>query len=137
MRLTSSQLLDKVKQGIEEVSVEQVNRGLQAGEALHLIDVRERGEVLDGYIAQAQLIPRGFLEMNVEDDVTMDRNARIVLYCAGGNRSALAVRDLMAMGYTQVSSMVRGFKAWKNSVFTISSSPTKPKICTASVFPFT
>lgn len=119
MRLTSSQLLDKVKQGIEEVSVEQVNRGLQAGEALHLIDVRERGEVLDGYIPQAQLIPRGFLEMNVEDDVTMDRNARIVLYCAGGNRSALAVRDLMAMGYTQVSSMVGGFKAWKNAGFPI------------------
>ena len=119
MRLTSSQLLDKVKQGIAEVSADQVNREMHDGDGLHLIDVRERDEVLDGYIPSAELIPRGFLELNIEDDVTMDREAPIVLYCAGGNRSALAARDLMQMGYTQVSSMTGGFKAWKDAGFPI------------------
>ena len=119
MRLTSSQLLDKVKQGIAEVSAEQVSREMQAGDGIHLIDVRERDEVLDGYISRAELIPRGFLELNIEDDVTTDRDAPIVLYCAGGNRSALAARDLKEMGYTRVSSMTGGFKAWKDAGFPI------------------
>ena len=119
MRLTSSQLLDKVKQEIAEVSADEVNREIHAGDRLHLIDVRERDEVLDGYIPAAELIPRGFLELNIEDDVTMDRDAPIVLYCAGGNRSALAARDLMEMGYTRVSSMTGGFKAWKDAGFPI------------------
>ena len=80
MALTSSQLLQKVKDSIVEVTPRDVSRDLQAGETQHLIDVRERDEVLDGYIPGAELIPRGFLEMNVEEDVTMDRDASIVLY---------------------------------------------------------
>mgnify|MGYP001226929009 FL=1 len=119
MALTSSQLLQKVKDSIVEVTPRDVSRDLQAGETQHLIDVRERDEVLDGYIPGAELIPRGFLEMNVEEDVTMDRDASIVLYCAGGNRSALAARDLGAMGYTKVSSMIGGFKGWKDAGFAI------------------
>ena len=119
MAVTSSQLLDRVKRGISEVSPESVKRGLQSGEVRHLIDVRERDEVLDGYIPGAELIPRGFLELNIEEDVTMDRNAGIVLYCAGGNRSALAARDLEELGYSNVSSMIGGIKSWKDSGFGI------------------
>lgn len=119
MALTSSQLLQQVKDSIVEVTPREVSRGLQTGETQHLIDVRERDEVLDGYIPGAELIPRGFLEMNVEEDVTMDREAAIVLYCAGGNRSALAARDLETMGYTRVSSMIGGFKGWKDAGFAI------------------
>ena len=119
MALTSSQLLQKVKDSIVEVTPREVSQGLQAGETQHLIDVRERDEVLDGYIPGAELIPRGFLEMTVEEDVTTYREAAIVLYCAGGNRSALAARDLAAMGYTKVSSMSGGFKGWKDAGFSI------------------
>ena len=119
MAVTSSQLLDRVKRGISEVSPESVKRGLQSGEVRYLIDVRERDEVLDGYIPGAELIPRGFLELNIEEDVTMDRNAGIVLYCAGGNRSALAARDLEEMGYSNVSSMIGGIKSWKEAGFGI------------------
>lgn len=119
MAVTSSQLLDRVKRGISEVSPESVKRGLQSGEVRYLIDVRERDEVLDGYIPGAELIPRGFLELNIEEDVTMDRNAGIVLYCAGGNRSALAARDLEEMGYSNVSSMIGGIKSWKDAGFGI------------------
>ncbi|SVC59232.1 uncharacterized protein METZ01_LOCUS312086, partial [marine metagenome] len=61
MALTSSQLLDQVKQSIDEVTADQVKRGLQAREIQHIVDVRERDEVMDGYIPGAHLIPRGFL----------------------------------------------------------------------------
>ena len=103
MSVTSNQLLDKVKADIAEVTATQVQESLKAGNSVHIVDVREREEVMDGYISGAELIPRGFLELNVEEDVTMDRDAEIVLYCAGGNRSALAARDLAFMGYANVS----------------------------------
>ncbi len=119
MSLTKSQLLKKVKEEIREVSAEEVHRDLRAGKPLRLVDVREREEVMDGYIPGAALIPRGFLELNIEEEVTPDRKAPIVLYCAGGNRSALAARDLQQMGYTNVSSMIGGFKGWKDGGFEI------------------
>ena len=115
MSLTSGQLLDRVKKQIREITPAETQRGLQSGEIKHLVDIRERDEVMDGYIPGAAMIPRGFLELNVEEDVTMDRNARIVLYCAAGKRSVLAARDLAAMGYTDVASMFGGFKGWKDS----------------------
>ena len=115
MSITSNQLLNKVKETIREISVEDVLQELASDQKVHIIDVRERDEVADGYIPGASIIPRGFLEMNVEEDVTMDRSAPITLYCAGGNRSALAARDLGFLGYTNVRSMIGGFKAWKDS----------------------
>ena len=115
MSITSNELLKNVKNTISEVSVDVVNEDLSSSETIHIIDVRERDEIADGYIPGAHIIPRGFLEMNIEEDVTMDRAASIVLYCAGGNRSALAARDLEFMGYKKVRSMVGGFKAWKDS----------------------
>ena len=119
MAITSSQLLEEVKKSITEVTAEEVKRSLTSGETRHVIDVRERDEVMDGYVPGANLIPRGFLELNVEEDVTLDREEPIVLYCAGGNRSALAARDLEAMGYTRVSSMIGGIKAWKEAGYGI------------------
>ena len=115
MSITSNQLLDRVKGEIIEVTAVQVQGDIEAGKSIHIVDVREREEVMDGYIPGAELIPRGFLELNVEEDVTMDRDAEIVLYCAGGNRSALAARDLAFMGYTNVKSMIGGFKGWKDA----------------------
>ena len=119
MGLTSSQLLERVKEQIEEITPEETKRGVQSGKIKHLIDIRERDEVMDGYIPGAALIPRGFLELSVEEDVTMDRDAPMVVYCAGGSRSALAARDLDAMGYTNVASMIGGIKGWKDAGFGI------------------
>jgi len=117
MSLTSSQLLDRVKAEITEIAAADTQRGMESGAIVHIVDVRERDEVMDGYIPGATLIPRGFLELNIEEDVTMDRDAPIVLYCAGGSRSALAARDLQLMGYTEVSSMIGGIKGWKEAGF--------------------
>jgi adenylyltransferase/sulfurtransferase len=119
MNLTSSQLLKKVKEEISEVSAEKVRKDLEDGEGIHLVDVREREEVMDGYIPGAKLIPRGYLELSVEEDVSTDRGTPIVLYCAGGSRSAFAARDLEMMGYTNVSSMIGGIKGWKDAGYPI------------------
>ena len=115
MSVTSNQLLNKVKAEIAQVSAAQVQEDLKAGKAIQIVDVREREEVMDGFIPDAEMFPRGFLELNIEEDATMDRDAEIVLYCAGGNRSALAARDLTFMGYTNVKSVIGGFKGWKDA----------------------
>ena len=119
MSLTSNQLVSKTKQEIKEITPDEVHNALKADERIHLVDIREREEVMDGYIPNAALIPRGFLELDIEEEVTMDRDAPIVLYCQGGTRSALGARDLAFMGYTNVSSMIGGFKGWKDAGFGI------------------
>ncbi len=106
------QYLKQVKSEIREVSVDEV----QAHAPKHLIDVREGEEYEEGYIPGAQWIPRGKLELRIED-VVPDRDAEVVLYCAGGTRSAMAARSLKELGYQNVSSLAGGFTAWKRNGF--------------------
>ncbi len=106
-------LLHAVKTRIREISVEDTRARMQAGAgAPALIDVRERDEYEQGFLPHAQWIPRGFLELKVEDAVP-ERDREIILYCAGGTRSALAASALHG-----VSSMAGGFRAWKNAGYT-------------------
>lgn len=74
------------------------------------IDVREPNEWNLGYIPGARHIPRGNLESGIER--CADRDQRIVLYCASGNRTALAADTLQQMGYTNVESLAGGFRGW-------------------------
>ncbi len=113
---TFNELLSSVKNGIREISADDTKaRVLDVPEAKApvLIDIRERDEYEQGYIPRAEWIPRGFLEIKVEDLVP-DRDQEVILYCAGGTRSALAARSLTELGYSKVSSMAGGFRAWKN-----------------------
>ncbi|MEW6776077.1 MAG: molybdopterin-synthase adenylyltransferase MoeB [Bdellovibrionota bacterium] len=111
---TAKDLLAKIKKEIVEVSADNLKKRLDGGEAIALIDVRERDEAEQGQIPGAKFIPRGFLEMRIED-VVHDKSAKVVVYCAGGNRSAFAARDLAALGYTNVESLAGGFNGWKNA----------------------
>jgi sulfur-carrier protein adenylyltransferase/sulfurtransferase len=104
------QYLKQVKSEIKETSTDEV----KAHRPQVLIDVREGEEYNDGYIPGAVWIPRGKLELRIEDAVP-DRNADVVLYCAGGNRSALAARSLKELGYERVRSLAGGFGAWKKA----------------------
>ncbi|HEY0707637.1 MAG TPA: molybdopterin-synthase adenylyltransferase MoeB [Polyangia bacterium] len=115
--------LKDVKTKIRETDVETVRKivserdgrkgdGLAPGPLL--VDVREKDEYLEGYIPGARWIPRGFLEIRVEEQIP-DKSADVVLYCAGGTRSALAARALSDLGYTNVRSMAGGFTAWKRA----------------------
>jgi molybdopterin/thiamine biosynthesis adenylyltransferase/rhodanese-related sulfurtransferase len=112
---TFNEVLARAKQAVREVSVDETRARLREGSgAFVLIDVRERDEYEQGFIAGAAWVPRGFLELRIEDLVG-DREREIVLYCAAGTRSVLAARALGEMGYARVSSMSGGFRAWKNA----------------------
>ena len=104
------ELLAAAKTEISEVTPAQAEAEL--GKAV-FIDVREGDEHDQGSIPGALHIPRGFLESQVEGKVA-DRAAPIVVYCAGGTRSAFAAVTLGELGYTDVVSMSGGFNQWKN-----------------------
>ena len=104
------ELLTQTKSQINEITPE----GADAErDTATFIDVREGDEYEQGTIPGALHIPRGWLESQIESKVP-DRSGRIVVYCAGGARSALAAKSLGELGYTDVVSMAGGFNAWKN-----------------------
>ena len=113
---TFNDVLSEVKAGIREISVEDTKARVldDRSQAPVLVDVRERDEYEQGFIPHAEWIPRGFLEMKIEDLVP-SRDQEVLIYCAGGVRSALAARSLSELGYRRVSSMAGGFRAWKNA----------------------
>jgi molybdopterin/thiamine biosynthesis adenylyltransferase/rhodanese-related sulfurtransferase len=113
---TFNDVLSQVKQGIREVSVEETKTRVldNRKNSPVLVDIRERDEYEQGFIPSADWIPRGFLEMKIEELVP-DREREIIVYCAGGVRSALGTRSLTELGYTRVSSMAGGFRSWKNA----------------------
>ncbi|GAC1333512.1 MAG: hypothetical protein NVSMB17_14010 [Candidatus Dormibacteria bacterium] len=109
---TFRDLLAQAKSEIKSASPEAVRAQLQQPEPPMLIDVREPDEVLQGVIPGAVVIPRGFLEMRVEDRVPK-RDTPVVLYCSATVRSAMAAKSMQDLGYTNVTAMTGGFGAWK------------------------
>lgn len=107
-------LCDEAKKEIREIDSAELRRMLAAKEDFTLIDVREREEQAKGMIPGAVALPRGIVERDI-DQVTLDRDRKIVLYCAGGNRSALAALNLQKMGYRNVISLIGGWRAWTAS----------------------
>jgi rhodanese-related sulfurtransferase len=106
-------LVDEAKKEIKEIDVQELRQMLKAG-GFTLIDVRETQEVMRGKIDGAVPIPRGVLELQI-DQVTSNFDEPIVLYCGGGNRSALAAQSLKKMGFANVSSLIGGWRAWTES----------------------
>jgi sulfur-carrier protein adenylyltransferase/sulfurtransferase len=114
MAKTYKQLMEEARQVIPEVTVDEVKTRVERGERWALLDVREREEYREGHLDGAVSLPRGFLEMRVEEAVP-DKSAPIIAYCAGGVRSLIAARTLKEMGYENVVSMSGGYTAWKNA----------------------
>lgn len=113
MNRSFAQILSEAKQRIQEANPAEVATLLDSPEKPALIDVRENNEWEEGNIPGAVHIPRSYLEQRIEAAVP-DRSKPVVLYCAGGVRSALAASDLMDMGYENVISMEGGFGGWKD-----------------------
>jgi molybdopterin/thiamine biosynthesis adenylyltransferase/rhodanese-related sulfurtransferase len=110
------ELLEQVRSSIREVAPEAVDQRLKAGESFVLLDVREQDEVEAGAVPGAEHLSRAHFESRIED-VLPDKAAEVVVYCAGGVRSAFATRTLGELGYTNVSSMAGGFSRWKGLGF--------------------
>lgn len=103
-------LIEEAKQQIEEVTPEQVRDMQDRKENVVYLDVREPNEWNLGRLPHAIHLPRGNLETKVEGMI--DRGQKVVIYCARGNRSALAALTMKQMGYENVASMARGFMGW-------------------------
>ena len=112
------ELVAETKRDLENLSVEQLQDELQTGSDLLLVDIREMQETIDlGTIPGAELAPRGMLEFWADPASPYYRDyfsedKRIVLFCAGGGRSALAAKALQDMGYAKVAHLEAGFNGW-------------------------
>ncbi|MDQ1566519.1 MAG: sulfur-carrier protein adenylyltransferase/sulfurtransferase [Actinomycetota bacterium] len=104
------ELLVATKAQIREITPEQAE---QERGRVTFLDVREADEHDQGTIPESVFIPRGNLEVQVEGKIP-DKSTPLVVYCAGGARSAFAVKSLADLGYTDVVSMAGGFNQWKN-----------------------
>ncbi len=119
---TYTDLIASVRKEVKEVSLEELKRRLDSKEPYVLVDVREKEEYRAGYIPGALSLPRGFLELQVEQRLP-DKTAKVVLYCAGGTRSALAAKTLAELGYTNVETANPGFVRWKDLGFPMDTPP--------------
>lgn len=100
------------KSRIRETTVDDVRADLDAGTEFELIDTREESEWRMAHAAGATYLGKGIIERDIER-VVPDENAKIVLYCGGGYRSALAADALQKMGYGEVFSLAGGWRAWQ------------------------
>ena len=107
---TATDLVNEAKSRIRELSPRDVRGMQERGENVVYLDVREPQEWNLGHLPRAIHIPRGTLESAIEARVPRDQ--KVVIYCAGGNRSAFAADTLQQLGYADVSSMAGGFRAW-------------------------
>jgi adenylyltransferase/sulfurtransferase len=112
------EMWSKIKGKIKEVSPEELKKRIAEGKETILLDIREKDEIRREYICGAELLPRGFLEMRVEDLIP-DREKPVVVYCATGARSGFAAKTLMDMGYKDVASLEGGIEKWKRSGFEV------------------
>lgn len=107
---TGAELTEEARSRITEVTPADVAAMRQRGEDAIYLDVREPNEWNLGRLPGAVFLPRGHLESKIEE--VAPRDARVVIYCARGNRSALAADTMQQMGYERVSSMSGGFQQW-------------------------
>ncbi len=104
-------IVDDAKSRIRETTVEAVRADRAAGLDFELIDTREDSEWNLAHAAGARHLGKGVIERDIERTIP-DADTKIVLYCAGGYRSALAADALQKMGYANVYSMAGGWRAW-------------------------
>jgi len=112
MAKTSKNILDEARASIKQIDIDEARRMLEQPGTV-LVDVRESDEWRQGHIPQAVGIPRGFLELRIEEKVP-DHKSPVILQCASGTRSLLAARALRELGYENVYNLTGGFNAWKD-----------------------
>jgi rhodanese-related sulfurtransferase len=104
-------LVQDAKKNVKETNVADVKRRRDAGERFLLVDVREDNEWANGHLPGAVHLGKGIIERDIVQRVP-DTSAKLILYCGGGFRSALAAENLQKMGYTNVESMDGGWRGW-------------------------
>jgi rhodanese-related sulfurtransferase len=104
------------KSRIQEIPQDELRRWMDEGKDMVILDVREPNDHAHSRIEGAMNIPRGVVELEIEETVP-DKNKTIVAYCGGGGRSALVADVLQQMGYSDVYSLQGGYKQWKEKPY--------------------
>jgi rhodanese-related sulfurtransferase len=104
-------LVNEAKKHVKQTNVTDVKSRMDSGEKFMLVDVREESEWARGHLPGAIHLGKGIIERDIEQRVP-DPSAKVILYCGGGFRSALAADNLQKMGYLNVESMDGGWKGW-------------------------
>jgi rhodanese-related sulfurtransferase len=107
-------LVNDAKSRVREIDIEGYKALRAAGEPHLLVDVREDSEWNAGHAQGSMHLGKGIIERDIEKQVP-DRNTKLVLYCGGGYRSALAADNLQKMGYSNVISLDGGWRAWNEA----------------------
>jgi rhodanese-related sulfurtransferase len=106
-------LVNDAKSRVKETSVDEIKQRLDRGDSFMLVDVREDREFVKDHLPGAVHLGKGIIERDIESRVP-DPGTKLVLYCGGGFRSALAADNLQKMGYTNVISMDGGIREWRD-----------------------
>ena len=107
-------LVERAKSRVREIEMDDYRRIKESGECHLLIDVREESEFAAAHAQGAKHLGKGIIERDIEVEVP-DKDTRMVLYCGGGYRSALAAASLGDMGYRNVLSLDGGWRAYEGS----------------------
>jgi len=111
-------LVKDAKKRIKEESFRETKKRLDSGEKFILVDTREDSEWARGHLPGAIHLCKGVIERDIEK-IVPDKEAKVVLYCGGGFRSALAADNLQRMGYRNVISMDGGWREWTEAGFPV------------------
>ena len=117
MTQSFSEYLARIRTSVREVEPAELDAARREDRAV-IIDVREKTEYEQGVVPGARLIPRGFLELRIENAVP-ERSTPVLIYCAGGVRSVLAAQSLHELGYDNVASVAGGFARYAKSGFDV------------------
>ena len=109
-------IVEATRKRIHEVTIDDVKTKLDRDEKFLLVDVREESEYAADHLPGAVHLGKGIIERDVEVKIP-DKDTRLVLYCGGGFRSALAADNLQKMGYQNVLSMDGGIRVWREKGF--------------------
>ena len=104
-------IVEDAKSRVKQFGIDEFLERLQTGERFVLLDVREDSEWAAGHLPSAHHMGKGVIERDIEQALP-EKDAPIVLYCGGGFRSALAADQLQQMGYSNVTSLDGGWRAW-------------------------
>ena len=107
-------LVNDAKSRVQQIDMAGYRKMLASGDPHVLVDTREDSEWAAGHVAGAVHLSKGIIERDIETKVP-DKDTKLVLYCGGGFRSALAADNLRQMGYTQAISLDGGWRVLKDS----------------------
>lgn len=103
---------EEAKKLIKEIDLNELEKLKATRQDFYLVDVREKEEFDKGFIPNAIHLSKGVIERDIEATIP-DKNAKIILYCGGGYRSALAAENLQRMGYSNVFSLIGGYRGYR------------------------